>query len=150
MNVGKPIVKIWVTGGVLVLAATICLWLRSGLRSPRIKGQFTPEEVRLIEQAALHDRWSILRSLVSTHRFRMAFEVCMADVGLGHPDEIGPNNGLSISANGSITNSMGAYLISSGFFGQKTVRYELERTTSGWKVAMVAFPTMKASNKRKQ
>ena len=130
-----------------IFAAIVFLSLRSRLPSPTIKGQFTPGEVRQIEQAVLHDRWRILRSLVSTHRFRMAFEVCKADVGLGSLDEIGPNIGLTISASGSITNSMGAYFISRGCWQKKTVRYELERTTTGWKVAMVAFPTIKASNR---
>jgi hypothetical protein len=143
MNARKPIV---VVGGTIILAAGVILSLRSGLPSPTIRGRFTPEEVRQIELAVRNHRLSLLRFLVSKHRFRMAFDFC-TDVGLGSLDEIGPNISPAVRVSRSITNSMGAYLITRG---RCPVRYELEGTTTGWKVAVVAFPAMKASNKRMQ
>ena len=85
MSVSKPIVTIGAAGGTVILTlAAFCL-LRGGLSSPTIKGKLMPEEVRQIELAVQHHRWRILRSLISTRRFKMASEVCM-DVVLGYPD----------------------------------------------------------------
>src|SRR5580765_1393651 len=132
-------------GTILILALGIFLFSRGGVQEPTIKGQFTPEEIRQIERTVRHDRWSIMRSLVSSHRFRLAFEVFVADMAFGSIDEIGPDSVMTVGLGGSITNSMGAYLITRGSCLKKIVKYELERTNTGLKVAVVVFPTMKAS-----
>jgi len=124
----------------LIGFAAVLIWFGVGSSKPNIKGQFTPEDIRQIKQVVQHDRWTILGSTLKGHSFQWAFNIFVADVVFGRVVEIGPCDPPFVINGVIVTNGVGAYLLSRGCLQKKTLRYELARTTAGWKVTEIALP----------
>ena len=98
--------------------------------------QFTSEDIRQIQQAVRQARWQIARSLFLRHEFSRAFRVWAS----GGIKEVGDQRLPRIGVGNSLAFAPGASVRCKGQYGQKDIKYELEQTTNGWKVAVVAFP----------
>ena len=139
----KPRTIVALFAAVLLPVSAGCLLWTRATSQPRVTGHLRPEDPPQIQRAVSRYRWTVARESLAAHDFAFVFSSPFLLAMSGRVREIGalPDRTV-IGLDWSTTNaSSAAYAISTRGDSQRSLRYDLKRTTNGWAVVPPPYYT---------